>query len=319
MIINLGYVAISVKMKDSSPNKTVTLKNLEKFDRSQWFKRVRDISKINIANTIRLLRYNKAYGIKMYRFTSKLVPFATHPEFRGWDWRSELGEDFEKLGEVVRETEIRVSTHPDHFTILNSPRQDVVETASRDLDYHCTMFELMGLGSEYKMNIHVGGMYKNKVDSIKRFYEGYAALEDRIKKRIVLENDDKIFNSEEVLGICQKLGVPMVVDVHHDLCNQSDHDLKDLVSDIWNTWKGQKIPPKIHLSSSKSEKEIRSHHDYINPEDFIRFIDILRINPRDIDVMIEAKMKDEAVFKLMEDIKEYDFIKKNGNASLEIL
>lgn len=319
MIFNLGYVAISMKIKESSPNKTVTLKNLEKVERSQWFKRVRDISKINIANTIRLLRYNKAYGIKMYRFTSKLVPFATHPEFKDWDWRSELSEDFKKLGDTVRETEIRVSTHPDHFTILNSPRPEVVEAAVRDLDYHSTMFELMGLGPEYKMNIHVGGMYKNKEDSINRFYEGFTALEDRIKKRIVLENDDKIFTAEEVLGICQKLEIPMVVDFHHDFCNQSNHSLKDLIGEIWRTWEVQKVPPKIHLSSPKSENDKRSHHDYINPENFLGFIDISRNSPRNVDVMIEAKMKDEAVFKLMEDVGGFGFINKIGGASLEIL
>jgi UV DNA damage endonuclease len=318
MIINLGYVAISMKLKDSSPNKTITMKSLEKLDRKLWESKVENIGKANIASTIRILRYNKGYGIKMYRLTSKLIPLVTHPELREWDWKSKFHEDFSRLGEAVKETQMRISTHPDHFTILNSPRVEVVEAAIRDLDYHCSMFELMGLGPEYKMNIHIGGMYKDKLESIKRFKEGFMSLEDRIKERIVLENDDKIFNAEEVLLVCRELEIPMVVDVHHDFCNPSSRKLSEMASEIFSTWKGQSFPPKIHLSSPKSEKDIRSHHDYINPEDLLKFLRILNRDTGDFDIMVEAKMKDMAVFKLIDDLRGNDIIKKIEDCTIEI-
>ncbi len=319
MNINLGYVAISLNLENSSPNKTVTLKNLEKIDENLWISKIEGLSKKNIESTIRILRYNKGYGIKLYRFTSKLVPFATHMRFENWDWRSELGEEFKKLGKVVKETEIRVSTHPDHFTLLNSPKEEVLKASLKELEYHNSMFELMGLGQEYKIVLHVGGMYNDKRDSIKRFYEGFSMLDESIKKRIILENDDKLYNALDVLEICKKANIPMVLDIHHDICNPSQYKIGELVGDIFKTWENEKFPPKIHISSPKSEKEIRSHHDYINPDNFISFIKESKVLNLDFDAMIEAKMKDKALFKLMEDLKSYDFIKASGAASLKIL
>lgn len=319
MNINLGYVAISLNLENSSPNKTVTLKNLGKIDKNLWISKVEGLSRKNIESTIRILRYNKGYGIKVYRVTSKLVPFATHVHFENWDWRSELKEEFKRLGEVVKETEIRVSTHPDHFTLLNSPKKEVFRASLKELEYHNSMFELMELGQEYKIVLHIGGMYKDKRDSIKRFYEGYSMLSESIKKRIILENDDKIYNAFDVLEICKSAHIPMVLDIHHDVCNPSQYKIGELVEDIFKTWENEKFPPKIHISSPKSKKEIRSHHDYINPEDFISFIKESNALNLDFDAMIEAKMKDKALFKLMEDLKSYAFIKASGAASLEIL
>lgn len=318
MRINFGYVAISMKLKEASPNKTITLRNLEKIDRSTWYKKVEGLAKQNIANTIRILRYNKAYGIKLYRFTSKIIPLATHPEFNEWDWKNILKPDFEELGNVVKETGIRVSTHPDHFVLLNSPRGDVLDSSIKDLDYHCSMFELMGLGSEYKIVMHVGGMYSNKEESIKRFYEGFSKLSERIKSRLILENDDKLYTMEDVLGICRHLNIPMVLDIHHDMCNPSSHRVKDLITDVFSTWRDEVFPPKIHLSSPKSASDIRSHNDYINANEFISFLKEINGLTMDFDVMIEAKMKDMALLKLMNDIEKCDFIKKTGDASINI-
>lgn len=318
MIINFGYVAISMRLKDASPNKTVTLKNLEKLDKSRWVDRLEGIARTNLENTIRILRYNDAYGIKLYRFTSKLVPLATHPDLAHWNWKDNLREDFKKLGDVVRETKIRVSTHPDHFTLLNSPRQEVHDSSRRDLDYHCSVFELMGLGLEYKMVLHVGGLYKNREESVKRFYEGFSGLDDRIKKRIILENDDKIYNAAEVLSICQNLKIPMVLDVHHDMCNPSKYKIKDLFPDILKTWEGQDYQPKVHLSSPKSDKDIRSHNDFINSSELMDFINQVRGRSSDFDIMLEAKMKDEALFKLMEDLKQFEGIEILGEATIKV-
>ena len=316
MIINFGYVAISMELKDCSPNRTATLKGLKKLDRSQWEKKLYAVSSENLSNTIRILRYNKAYGIKLYRFTSKLVPLCTHEELKDWKWQEQLADDFKRVGECVRETSIRVSTHPDHFTLLNSPRKEVIESSIKDLDYHCTMYELMGLGREYKMVLHIGGVYGSKRDSVKRFCENFSRLEDRIKERIILENDDKLYNAEEVLGICRAVGVPMVLDIHHDRCNPSKYIISELIEDIFDTWRGEAYPPKVHLSSPKSGTDQRSHHDYIDPLYFVRFLQDIKPKVGDFDVMVEAKMKDKAMFKLMDDLKSFPEITLCGDASI---
>lgn len=319
MKINIGYVAISMKLKEASPNKTTTLKNLSKIDKSLWQGKVEALARQNLLNTIRILKYNSAYGIKFYRFTSKLIPFATHPEFKDWDWKNNLKDEFKEIGEYVKKNDMRVDTHPDHFVLINSPREEVFETSVRDIDYHCSMYELMGLDNSYKMVIHVGGMYKNKEDSLKRFYEGFYKLDERLRSRLMIENDDKIYNAEDVLNICRNINVPMVLDVHHDMCNPSHYSVENMVSDIFSTWSGEKFPPKIHVSSPKSEKSFRSHDDFIHLEDFISFINKVRGLKTDFDAMLEAKMKDEAVFKLMEDIKTVNYIKKISGATIEVV
>lgn len=316
MNINFGYVAISMKLDGVSPNKTVTLKSLKKIDRIYWESKLQLISKQNLENTLKILKYNNAYDIKLYRFTSKLVPFATHEEFKDWDWKTVLNKEFELIGSYVKEKNMRVGTHPDHFTLLNSHRKEVIEASIKDLKYHNSMFELMGLGCEHKMIIHVGGMYKNKEDSIKRFYEGFSMLDDKVKKRIALENDDKLFNSEDVLKICNDLKLPMVLDIHHDFCNPSSLPVESLIKDIFDTWKNEKFPPKIHISSPKDEKNLRSHHDYVNCDDFINFIKKIKCFDFDFDVMVEAKMKDKALFKLLDELSVYNFIQKNSDGSI---
>ena len=59
------------------------------------------------------------------------------------------------------------------------------------------------------------------------------------------------------------------------------------------------------------KRDFRSHHDYINSDDFIQFIEKIKKYNVDIDVMIEAKAKDDALFRLVRELKyktNYKFI-----------
>lgn len=304
MKINLGYVAIALNLKDATVNKTITYKSLSKFDKKLWHGILRDLALKNIENITRVIRYNSAYGIKVYRLTSKIIPLATHEAASEWNWEEDLADPFMKLGDTIRKHEMRISAHPDHFVLLNSKREDVLETSIQDLEYHMKMYNLMGLSEDSKMVLHLGGGYGNKKESIERFYKGFDRLSDEIKSRIILENDDKIFNSKDVLTVCRNISVPMVLDVHHDWCNNTGEELGDILVDIFDTWKGQRVPPKVHFSSPKNEKDYRAHHDYINSDEFLKFVFLAKEKwDNDIDVMIEAKQKDLSLINLMEEIK----------------
>lgn len=319
MIVNLGYVAISMKLEDSSPNKTTTHKNLLKLDKKLWIDKLKGIAIKNIENTERIIRYNNAYGIKLYRITSKLVPLATHNDLAMWNWIEDLEPYFKKLGDTIKKLGIRVSAHPDHFVLLNSPREEVLETSIKDLEYHNNMYKLMGLDKDAKLVLHIGGMYGNKKEAIERFYKGFDKLSHDIKSRIILENDDKIYTANEVLKISNTLEIPMVLDVHHHACNNLDTDIKEILSNIYDTWKNQGSPPKLHFSSPKGEKDFRAHHEYINGDDFLEFINLSsKVDGRDIDFMIEAKRKDLSVFKLIDDIKINKNIEVLSDASFRI-
>jgi UV DNA damage endonuclease len=263
------------------------------------------VARENLANTLRILKANYYDQISVYRFTSKLIPLCTHPQFRAWDYIADLRDELEQIGAFVQEHQMRVSLHPDHFTVLNSPKPEVQQASRCDLDYHRRVLEAMKLGPKAKMVLHVGGKYKDKTLAIEKFKTQFTALPPELKSRIVLENDDRCFSASEVLQLAQEISVPMVLDIlHHQLLNKGEA-LSDLLPQIFSTW-GNELP-KVHISSPRTSKEPRSHADFIEVETAIDFLKMAQSLKTDFDLMIEAKQKDLALLKLGKDLVEHGF------------
>jgi UV DNA damage endonuclease len=320
MRFRLGYVAMTLSLEDCSPSGTLTYKSFSNLPEGETrVNRLRKITRKNLLNTLRILKYNKAMKIPVYRMTSKLVPLATHPEVADWDYASDFADELKEIGRFIIDNNFRVSAHPDHFTLINSPSEKVFTDSLRDLDYHVRIFEAMGLDDcRYKLVLHVGGVYGKKSDSIERFYENFARLPDRISRRLTIENDDKSYNTYDVLKICQTVGRPMVLDVHHHNCLLEPAELKDIIPDIFKTWNTEPFPPKIHFSSPRSTKDFRSHADYIAFDDFYYFLNIAKEAGKDFDVMLEAKAKDLALLKLSEELASRRDISRTENGDFFI-
>lgn len=320
MKFRLGYVAMTLNLEDCSPSGTVTYTAFEKLsgEETQLY-RLRKVGNKNLLNTMRILKYNKAMDIPVYRLTSKLIPLATHPNLQSWRYTDDFEDSLREIGEFIRQNDFRISTHPDHFTLINSPLPKVLEDSLRDLDYHVKLFEAMGLEeSKYKLVLHVGGVYNNKQDSIQRFCDNFIKLPDRIRSRIIIENDDKSYNTYDVLDLCRKLRVPMVLDVHHHNCLCGECGLEDVLPAIFDTWKREYFPPKIHFSSPKNSKDFRSHADLIDYKEFINFLNIAARVNRDFDVMLEAKSKDTALLKLSDELAATEGIKQISKSEFEL-
>ncbi|MCX7710037.1 MAG: UV DNA damage repair endonuclease UvsE [Clostridia bacterium] len=320
MKIRLGYVAMTLNLEKCSPSGTVTVANFKKLpDEEARMYRLRKITRENLSNTLRILRYNKALNISVYRFTSKLIPLATHPLIEHWDYREDFKEEFSEIGKFVKENDFRVSAHPDHYTLINSHSDKVLEESIKDLDYHVKIYEAMGLEDyRYKLVLHVGGLYKDKKTSIERFKENFVKLPDRIRKRIILENDDKSYTAADVLEICKELKIPMVIDIHHHRCVNHGESLLSLLPEVFDTWKGEYFKPKIHFSSPKSEKDFRSHADFIDIGEFAGFLEIAGAIGRDFDVMLEAKSKDSALLQLSNELKNVKGIRSINESEFEL-
>ncbi|EIW16304.1 MULTISPECIES: UV DNA damage repair endonuclease UvsE [Pelosinus] len=316
MRIRLGYVAIALGISQGSPNKTTTVLNLTKIkDKKDQLSKLRRLAEENLATQLRVMRYNAAHHIQVFRITSQLIPLATHPVAFGWDYCEDFRSELLAIGDIVKRHGLRVSAHPDHFTILNSPLEHVVEAALADLRYHVNLFEAMELGAESKLVLHVGGLYKDKVQSIERFKVIFQQLPDTIRERIIIENDDKSYTAKDVLTLCQEIKAPMVLDVHHDHCCNEGIHLEDILPEIFATW-GSQIP-KIHFSSARESANKRADADHIAVDEFLRFLNIAKKCSRDFDVMIEAKEKDLALFSLMEKLKENSGVKVINEAEIE--
>ena len=260
----------------------------------------------NTENLCKIIEWNNRNGIGLYRMTSDLLPWASEYEIDTLpDWRT-IRANLEMAGKIAKRGGQRLTFHPGQFNCLTSPREKVVLNCIRDLRIHGEIMDAMGLPQtrEAKINIHMGGSFGDKASAIDRWCQNYEFLPQSVKARITLENDDKgaLFNVEDLLVVHQRLGVPIVFDVHHFEVARNNGDMKyeEAFELSLLTWPNG-IRPVFHLSNSAKNTEGKAvapsaHSDYIHSP-------MNHLNA-DIDVVIEAKAKELAVF---------DYIKKFGN------
>lgn len=299
MKVRLGYVALSKALDDITTSSTITYTNY--INKNYNTSKLLEITKNNLDSLYEIIRYNVKNNFHFYRLTSKLVPLATHDKVN-FDYITPFLDKYKKIGKLINDNNIRVDTHPDQYAVLNSMDSKIVKNTVEILEYHYKIMEALGIKDKIII-LHVGSSACGKKASITRFINNFNKLPDHIKKCIAVENDDKVYNIKDVLELCHKINVPMVLDYHHFICNNEKEDINDYLKEIIDTW-CEKLP-KMHFSSPKSKlkKEFRSHSDYINKECFIEFINILKKQDKDIDIMLEAKAKDDAISRLVRCLK----------------
>lgn len=299
MKVRLGYVALSKALDDVTTSSTITYTNY--INKNYNTSKLLEITKNNLDSLYEIIKYNVKNNFHFYRLTSKLVPLATHDKV-DFDYITPLLDEYKKIGKLINDNNIRVDTHPDQYAVLNSMDSKIVKNTVEILEYHYKIMDAIGIKDKIII-LHVGSSACGKKASITRFINNFNKLPDHIKKCIAVENDDKVYNIKDVLELCHKINVPMVLDYHHFICNNEKEDINDYLKEIIDTWDG-KIP-KMHFSSPKSKlkKEFRSHSDYINKECFIEFINIIKKQDKDIDIMLEAKAKDDAISRLVRCLK----------------
>lgn len=302
MILRLGYVAISKTIEITS-SKTITYTN---FIKDYNYNKLYEIIEENLNNLEEIIKYNIKNNIHFYRLTSKLIPLATHNSVI-YDYITPFKDKFNKIGSLINKYKIRVDVHPDQYNVLNSVSKEIVNNTIKSLEYHYKILDALNIKNKIII-LHIGGNTFGKDKSISRFINNFNKLPDYLKKCIAIENDDKIFNIMDCLYISNILNVKIVLDYHHYICNNNGELIEDYIKDIFSTWKNN--TPKIHFSSPKSKlkSEFRSHHDYINYLDFINFLNKIKFINTNFDVMIEAKAKDEALFKLVRQLKYNNYI-----------
>lgn len=296
MKIRLGYACLPVTIDETSSH-TLTYTYYKKLGNKGNVK-LDSVIKSNFESLEKILKYNIKNDIIFFRMTSELIPLVTHPLVK-YDFLNQYKKYYKKIGNILKENNLRVDIHPSAYTVLNSINKEVVISTINILEFYQKMYELMDIKS--KIILHVGSKTLGKREGIKRFINNFEKLTKETQKLIVLENDDKSYNIRNVLSLCEKLDIPMVLDYHHFKVNKNNEKIEDYIERIFNTWKDD--IPKIHFSSPKDKKNKKSHNDYINVDDFIDFLDRVKFTKRDFDVMIEAKKKDEALFRLIRQLK----------------
>ena len=299
MKVRLGYACITNCINDSSSSPYTYSEYLKDGDIDKLDRVI--ISNLKSLNNI--IDYNIKNNIHFYRISSKIIPLATKDDVK-FDYTNKYKSYYDTIGKKISDSKMRVDFHPDQFCVLNSVKSDVVSNSVKILEYHYNLLNMLNVNDKILI-LHVGSSTFGKENSISRFINNFNKLPIYLRKCIAIENDDKVFNVNDVLKISKVTSIPVVLDYHHHLCNKSDFSF----ADIFNSWGNSRV--KMHFSSPKNKRDYRSHNEYINGDDFINFIEILKKYDRDVDIMLEAKGKDDSLFRLVRYIKyktDYKFI-----------
>lgn len=259
---------------------------------------LRHIISENLDTLERILDYNIKNDIRLFRISSDFIPFGSSP-VNTLKWWEIFKDRFAMIGQKIVSNEIRVSMHPGQYTVLNSPHMGVVERAYSDLEYHCRVLDSFCLGKEHKIILHIGGAYNQKEQAMQRFIENYFGLEQRIKNRLVLENDDKSFHIKDVLRIALTVQAPVIFDNLHHSINPSEGEENEFfwIAECQKTWRKEDGFQKIHYSQKNFIKKQGAHSDTISADVFRDFYD--KLNRNDIDIMLEVKDKNLSAIKCM--------------------
>lgn len=286
--MNIGYACLAVGVADTQI-KGCTIGNATD-------SRIAELTGQNLTAISRMLDYNGQMGIRLFRMSSDIIPFAGNP-VNTLNWSYEFAPQLKVLGDKARGFGIRLSMHPGQYSVLNSPRSDVVKATIRDLEYHTTFMDAMELGRENKIILHVGGGYGNHREAMKRFALHAEALSPRIKNRLVLENDERIFNIQEVLELSEVVRLPVVFDILHHQANPTapDGSAETWIAASAKTWRPLDGPPKLHYSQQDKGKKTGAHSATISLDEFIDYIEMVR--PYNPDIMLEVKDKNLSAVK----------------------
>ena len=309
MQINLGYVGNPPTLLDIYSH-NLTFKEFSKYDNDKGIVLLTKRIKLNFKNFEKVLKYNYDNKIKFYRINHTMFHLLTHTNVN-IDYKEVFKNEFNKLKKTIDKYNIRIDTHPDEFCLLTSEKENVTLNSIEILKFHLEIFKLLGING--KCVLHLGSSKPTKEDALNRFRDNFNKLPIELKSLIILENDDKTYTITDTLTLCEELNIPMVLDYHHYICNHLKNERIDkLLPRIIKTWEITNLNPKMHFSCPLNSKQKRSHSTYLNYNSFIKFLKLLKPLNTDIDIMLEAKGKDEALFRLVRQLKFYKDFKVKG-------
>ncbi|GIQ79603.1 UV-endonuclease UvdE [Kipferlia bialata] len=263
----------------------------------------------NLQDLHTIIQWNADHGIEVFRLSSDMFPWMDLYALSDLPDYPEIKRQMADTGKLIKASGQRISMHPGPFTILASLNQGVVERASYHLHQHAEILDLLGCprSPDSAINIHIGTQQGGREEAMKRFVLAFAALDDSVKHRLTIENDDKfnLYNTEHLYhGIHKPTGIPIVFDYHHHWCNPGDQTEEDALKLAAKTWVDSGARQLCHMSSSKLKYEDETATSHRNHSDYL----YSRVDPYglDIDVEIEAKAKEKAYMRYMEEFEGVD-------------
>lgn len=285
--MSIGYACLTVGVPDAG-QRTCSLKNAAPDTLVSLIH-----NNLNVLD--RVLDYNIQNEIYLFRISSDIIPFGSHP-VNGLKWWDIFSDRLTAIGRKAQSHGVRLSMHPGQYTVLNSPDKDVVLRAVEDLRYHCCFLDSLGLGPQHKLILHIGGIYGDKAAAMERFMKQYQRLDYNIRRRLVIENDDRQYTVADALAISKSEGIPVVFDnLHHQVNPDHSQTQAEWIAACAATWQLQDGVQKLHYSQQDTGKRPGAHALTV---DAAVFLDFYRQLPQPSpDIMLEVKDKNLSALK----------------------
>ena len=307
--IQLGLCCINTQLRERRPPVFCSRKMIIRKIEEEGIDKLKEKILQNIEDLITMIQWNEENGIRVLRISSELFPHKSNDKVEDYDFDF-AREHLVRAGNLAKSLGHRLTFHPGQYNVVGTPNPNAFNQTVKDLTYHAEVLENMQMGPDSVMVVHGGGMYGDKQATLERWCEQFMQLPEIVRNRLVLENCEKCFSIEDCLYVSSKIHIPVVFDTHHYECYNKMHpdenfkDASEYIEDILETWSRRNIKPKFHVSEQGSGR-IGHHSDFIEviPDYLLEIPDKYGVN---IDIMIEAKMKEQAIFRLYETYRQLD-------------
>ena len=234
---------------------TTTISWLNRQSRDQAEEKLWDLMVGNIEATRKLVERVGTLdpSLRMVRISSDLLPAYTHESFADY-WRkpdviSYAETAFERVGDIARACDVRLSMHPGQFTVLASDNPGIVERSIAEFEYHADMARWMGYGKsfqDFKINVHISG--RQGPEGIRK---AYTKLSPEARNCITIENEENSHGLDDCLTISDL--VPIVLDIHHHWIKTGEYitTLDPRYDRVVQSWRG--VRPTMHYSISRED------------------------------------------------------------------
>jgi UV DNA damage endonuclease len=228
-----------------------------------------------------------------YRLSSSLFPLITYDkaniEMDDLPNIHQIQRTLDVIEKTIQDTKVRISCHPSEFNVLASKNKEAVEKTIDELNFYSSFMDRIGCSADYysPMNLHIHNKQDTPKIVVSRFIEAFQRLDENCRKRLVIENDDKVTGwsvKELVEDFHPKTHIPVTFDyLHHKLHPNilTEEEAFNLCYETWGNFK-----PLFHYSESREGNNPRAHADYAQNKFTVY---------KDCDVDFELKMKDKAI------------------------
>jgi UV DNA damage endonuclease len=298
--LSIGYCCLNVDLRKSGvfTSRTCRLKTLQDAGIEHSYR----LAKQNLEDLETIIHWNAKHKINLFRMSSEMFPFATHPDYYQLYNIEQFRSTLVKLGALANSYNQRLTFHPGQYNVLSSQNDAVVEKAIIDINFHAKILDMMNIDKNGVIVIHGGSKQGGKDAALNRFRCNFPRLSQSAQNRLVLENCEMAYSIEDLLPISNDLSIPIVIDYHHHNINPGTVELTKSTDAVLEVWKSKGVIPLFHLSESRCDVKVtdsitarRAHSDFVQEFPQV-LLDLIKTTTIHLD--IEAKMKDKAVLQL---------------------